>query len=380
MKVDLRIAGGTVIDPERASHGPAEVLIKGNVIVASAQGEAVEAETTIDASGCLVVPGLIDFHAHLYGGGTESGIFADGALPPMGVTTGVDAGSCGTANYEMFYRTVVATSRVRLFGFLHICSGGLIATRYPEEMNPKYYDEEAIAALLCRYRGQCLGLKIRFSKEVVGEFGLKTLETTLAIAERLGCPIVVHTTNPAAPPDTIVSLLRPGDVYCHAHQGVGETIIAPDGKVRPALVAAQKSGIIFDACNGRNNFSFKVAQAAIRQGFFPDVISTDVTQRTLYSEFVFSLPYVMMKYLNMGMQLEQVLAACTSVPARLIGMKGKLGTLAPGALADVAIFRATKKELKMTDVAGNTFTGNHVLVPQMTVLDGKIAYRQIDFQ
>ena len=198
--------------------------------------------------------------------------------------------------------------------------------------------------MLNRYRGKLLGIKIRVSKELVGELGIKPLEATLDIARRLNCPIVVHTTNPAAAPEKIAGMLRPGDVYCHAHQGEGETIIGANGKVRPALFDAQKAGVVFDACNGRNNFSFKVAQAALADGFLPDVISSDVTTMTLYGNFVFSLPFVMMKYLNMGMKLEQVVAACTSVPACLIGMKGKLGTLAPGALADVAVFRLGKKE------------------------------------
>jgi predicted amidohydrolase len=112
----------------------------------------------------------------------------------------------------------------------------------------------------------------------------------------------------------------------------------------------------------------------------PDVISSDVTKKTLYGDFVFSLPFVMMKYLNMGMKLEAVIAACTSVPARLLGMKGKLGTLSPGALADVSVFRLGKKKLEVKDILGDSFTGENVLLPQMTVLDGRIVYRQIDFQ
>jgi predicted amidohydrolase len=381
VKVDLRIIGGTIVDPERGINGAGEVLIRGNKIVGQTKGgEAVEAERTIDAKGCLVFPGLIDFHAHLSGGGTESGVDADIALLPMGVTTGVDAGSCGSANFDYFMRTTVATCRTRIFSFVNISSGGLIASRYSEELNPKYYDEAAIGELLSRYRGQLLGIKIRVSKEIVGDFGIKPLEVTLEIARRLKCPVVVHTTNPVAAPEKIAGMLRSGDVYCHAHQGDGETIVGANGKIRPALFAAQKAGVVFDACNGRNNFSFKVAQAALAEGFIPDVISSDVTKKTLYGDFVFSLPFVMMKYLNMGMKLEQVVAACTSVPARLIGMKGKLGTLSPGALADVAVFRLGKKKLKVKDILGDSITGENVLVPQMTILDGQVTYRQIDFQ
>jgi predicted amidohydrolase len=308
-------------------------------------------------------------------------VHADAALLPMGVTTGVDAGSCGSANYESFLRSVVASSQARLFSFIHIAPAGLIATRFPEELNPKYYDLSRIADLFHRHRGQCLGLKIRLSKEIVGDLGAKPLERTLQLAERLKCPVVVHTTNPPIPPEEIGRTLRPGDVYCHMYHGVGDTILGSDGKVRAQLLKARRAGVVFDTANGRNNFSFKVAQAALADGFLPDIISSDLTRKTLFSDFVFSLPFVMMKFLNMGMPLEAVVAACTSAPARQIGMQGKLGTLAPGALADVAIFRRTKKQPVVTrDVLGDSFTVDDWLVPQMTILNGRIVYRQIDFQ
>ena len=109
MNVDLKIAGGTIIDPERGINAQGDVLIRGNTIVEAAAGRSDRCSAaTIDARGCLVLPGLIDFHAHLYGGGTESGVHADSALLPMGVTTAIDAGSCGSANYESFVRTAVA--------------------------------------------------------------------------------------------------------------------------------------------------------------------------------------------------------------------------------------------------------------------------------
>jgi dihydroorotase len=381
MKVDLRITGGTVIDPERGMNAQGEVLVLGSRIVEAEPGKTVEAEATIDAHGCLVLPGLIDFHAHLYGGGTESGVNADTALLPMGVTTGVDAGSCGSANYEAFLRTVVATSQLRMFSFVNIAPAGLIATRFAEEIDPKYYDEARIAELFHRYPGKCLGLKIRLSKEIVGDLGGKPLECTLQIAERLKCPVVVHTTNPPIPPEQIAGMLRPGDVYCHVYQGSGDTIIASDGKVRPQLFSARRAGVLFDTANGRKNFSFRVAKAALAGGFPPDIISSDVTRKTLFSDFVFSLPFIMMKFLKLGIALEAIVGACTSVPARRIGMQGKLGTLSPGAFADIAIFRREKKHPVVTrDELGDSITVDDWLVPQMTILDGKIVYRQIDFQ
>ena len=379
MKVDWRITGGTIIDPGRAVRGPGEVLIKGNRIVSSGRGEAVEAERKINADGCLVFPGLIDYHAHIYAGGCDTGIPSDSSFLPMGITTAVDAGSCGVSNCESFLRAIVPASRVRIFSFLNVCPAGMGTSRYHEETDPKYYDETGMAELLSRHPGQLLGLKIRQSKEIVGELGTKPLEATVQIARRLNCPVVVHTTNPPVPAERLVSLLRPGDVYCHVHQGSGETIIDGNGKVRPGLVEAQKAGVIFDAANGKNNFASEVARKALAQGFFPDVISSDITARTVFGDFVFSLPYVMMKYLNLGMEIERVVAACTSVPARLLGLSGKIGTLAPGALADVAVFRQVEKPITIIDKFGDRITGQKWLIPQLTILDGKIAYRQIDF-
>ncbi|MGD0965187.1 MAG: metallo-dependent hydrolase [Candidatus Acidiferrales bacterium] len=381
MNVHLKITGGTIIDPERGIHAQGDLLVCESAIVGAAQGEEVEAQTTIDARGCLVLPGLIDFHAHLYGGGTESGIHADSALLPMGVTTGVDAGSCGSANYESFVQTVAATSHARIFSFINVSPEGLIVTRYPEELNPQYYDEPRITEIFHRYQGQCLGLKIRLSKEIVGNLGARPLERTLQIAERLGCSVTVHTTNPPIPPDEIAGMLRPHDIYCHMYQGTGDTIIGGDGKVRPKLYDARRRGVVFDTANGRKNFCFRVAKTALNQGFLPNIISSDVTRNTLFSDFVFSLPFTMMKFLKLGMSIEEGVAACTSAPARQIGMQGKLGTLAPGAFADVAIFRREKKQPRVVrDDAGDSITVDDWLIPQMTILGGKIAYRQIDFQ
>ena len=381
MQASLRIKGGTIVDPERLMNSAGEVLVRGNRIVAPEPGESVEAETTIDATGCVVLPGLIDFHAHLYGGGTESGVHADSALLPMGITTAVDAGSCGSANYEAFLRTVVATSQIRIYSFVNIAPAGLIATRFAEEIDPRYYDEPRITQLFHRHRGQCLGLKIRLSKEIVGELGAKPLERTLEIAERIKCPVVVHTTNPPISPGDIARMLRPGDVYCHVYQGTGDTIVSAEGRVCPKLFEARRAGVLFDTANGRKNFSFKVAQAALAAGFAPDIISSDVTRKTLFGDFVFSLPLTLMKFMKVGMEFEAVLAACTSVPARQLGMQGELGTLAPGALADIAIFRRAKKHsVTVKDDHGVQVTLDDWLIPQMTVLDGKIVYRQIDFQ
>lgn len=379
MYIDTKIVGGIIIDPENDVCSRGEILIKGNRIFSITKETNTDAENIIDAQGCIVIPGLIDFHVHLFAGGTEQGINADAALIPMGVTTAVDAGSSGTANYKMFHSAIINTSMMRIKAFLNVSPVGQATIRHHEQLDPQYYDEVGIIELFERYPNELLGLKVRQSKNIIDDLGLKPLKAAIQIAKQIYRPVVVHTTNPPVPMETLVSFLRPGDIFCHVFNGIGETIIGDDGKVKPAMYEARKNGIIFDAANGRVNFSAKVAKEALSEGFFPDIISSDLTTRTLYNKLVFGLPYIMMKYINMGMPVKQVVAACTSTPAKLIGMAGQIGTLSAGALADIAIFRLTEKQAEFQDNLGETIIGDKWLIPQMTIINGKIVFRQIDF-
>ena len=372
---EWRIQNGTVLDPSRGMNQAGEVRVSGERIVA----DVPESATAIDASGCLVCPGLIDYHLHVYAGGTEIGTPADAGLLPQGVTTAVDAGSAGPVNYAHFSETVIARSAVRVLSVLNVSSAGLVTVRYPENVDPRHYDLEASARLLERYRGELLGLKVRQGKEIVAGLGLEPLRSTLRMADQLACPVVVHVTNAPCSQAELVDLLRPRDVFCHVFHGTGPTIFAPDGSLLPAIRSARARGVIFDAANGWSHFSFASAQAALRQGFLPDVISTDLTNRTVYKQPVFGLPFIMSKYLSMGMPLMDVVTATTSTPARLIGMEKEIGTLAPGACADIAIFKKVERLVKLVDTQGVQWEGNTLLIPQLTMRAGKVLFRQIDF-
>lgn len=376
MKYDLRITGGTVVDPARDVERTGDVFVRAGRIAPPPASAAAETERAIDVTGCVVVPGLIDFHLHLYAGGTEIGIEPDLGLLPQGVTTAVDAGSAGIANYDLFSSSVVARSVVRIKSFLHVSPAGLATTRYPENVDPCHFDPERMAEVFARHRGEVLGLKVRQSRSIVGALGFAPLRATLQIAESLGCPVVVHVTDPPGSAGEIADLLRSGDVFCHVFHGTGGTILGSDGGLLPEIHAARARGVLFDAANGRSHFAFAVARAALRQSFLPDVISTDVTVGTLYGESVFGLPHVMSKYLTLGVPLRDVVAACTMTPARVLGLEGEIGTLAPGACADIAVFRQTSAPAKYVDALGERLVGQVMLVPQLTVRAGRVVYRQ----
>lgn len=379
IKGELLIRGGTVIDPARGFFGETDILITNGRVADTGIGQTVSAERTIDANGCLVLPGLIDYHTHVFQGGTEIGFYPDSALLPQGVTTAVDQGSAGITNFESFFKTIINTSQMRILAYLHVSPAGLATlTRCLEPVDPKLFDGERIGSLLKQFRSHIVGLKIRQSKEIVGDLGVAPLAATIRMADKIGCGVVVHTTNPPGEVEDMLTLLRAKDVYTHVFQGKGSNILTNSAKVRESVRQARERGIVFDTADGRGHYAFSVIKAAVAQGFEPDVISTDLVRGSLFDRSVFGLPMIMSKYLTMGIPLYKVIEACTAAPARLLGMEGKLGTLQPGAYGDVSVFKLQESNLLLEDSFGETIRCTRVFTPQMTVLGGKIVYRSLE--
>ncbi|PKL24615.1 MAG: hypothetical protein CVV47_09255 [Spirochaetae bacterium HGW-Spirochaetae-3] len=375
---ELLIRNGTVVDPASGVNGAADVAIANGRVAAVGSLGDVPAERVVDASGCYVTPGLVDFHLHL-APLAEIGVPGEAACFPSGVTTAVDCGSAGAGTWEG-HRPVVAASRLRVRAFLHVCSAGLATGRFTENADPRYYDEEKIGRLLREYPGELVGLKVRQGAEIVGDLGLEPLRRTVELGEKYGVPVMVHCSNSPAPLPEMLDLLRPGDILTHAYQDKGHSLLDEGGRVCEAAWKARERGVVFDVANANVHFSFEVARRALAEGFLPDTISTDLTTRSLYRRpAVFNLAFVLSKYLCLGMDLGQVVARCTEYPARLLGMAGEIGCLATGARGDVAVFREIRRETEFGDRAGVLFRGDRLLRPVLTVKGGDVVYRDIEF-
>ena len=376
------ITGGHVYDPATHGWSRRDIAVEGGKIVNaevcrnSGSGEY----TVIHGEGCIITTGLIDYHVHYFNHGTENGCNGDAASFPSGVTTAVDGGSCGAAGYEMYRKSGMAFSDVRILNMLLVGSGGQITDRYPEHLEKRYFDREKIRALFGRYPENLVSLKTRLSAGIIGEADAReSLEATVELAEELGCNVNVHITDPAMDLEEMAAILRPGDVICHIYQGKGrETILDETGKVRTGIWKARERGVLFDASNGCNNFDLEICQKAIEQGLTPDIISSDINASGFYLQPLHSLPRILSKYLDFGMTLEEVLDRATIAPARLIGRKD-LASLEAGTEADIAVFRLKKKEVLYLDRSGHRMTGTQVLVPQLTMKAGQVMYCQADF-
>ncbi|SNS70655.1 Predicted amidohydrolase [Anaerovirgula multivorans] len=376
--MDIIIKNGRLIDPYNKIDKIADIAVKEGKIVGIGNFDNIEGEKILDAEGYIITPGLIDYHVHIYPL-TEIGIPAEVTCFSSGITTVVDAGSCGCANYE-YYRGFINSSKLRIKCYLNVCSAGLVTSSYHENVNPEYFNRKKIKRLFEKYKGELISLKVRLSKDVVGDLGIEPLKETIKLAEEIGVNVVVHSTDSPVTMTELVNCLRKGDVVTHAYHNIGHSIIDENGKVYDEIKAARQRGVIFDVANARFHFAFKVANAAIKDGFLPDVISTDLTVKSLYKKpQIFNMMFLLSKYLNMGLSMNEIIERCTSAPARIIGMEGEIGCLSLGSCADIAILKIIKKEELYEDWEGSKIIGKKLLRTMLTMRDGEIVYRDIEF-
>lgn len=372
----LLLKGGELIDPHAGLRGRYDLRLRDGRVAEVGPDLAADGDRLLDVGGRLVVPGLIDQHAHCFVAASDLGSRTDTVCASTGVTTFVDGGSAGAATFEGMREFVIARSRVRILAFLNISAIGLAYLRIGELNHLPYADPDAAAGVAREHRDLILGIKVRNQKEVVGEAGLEPLRRAIRAAElAAGLRVMIHVTNPPTPLDSILELLRPGDLVSHFLHGRGYGILDETGRVKAAVRAARQRGILFDVAHGRNHVNFPVAKAAMEQGFFPDTISSDLTSAGARG-VVKDLPTTLSKFLNLAMPLEEVIRAATAAPARAIGRERELGTLKPGAVADVAVLELEEGQFEFHDADGNTLHGRQRISAFLTVKDGEIWWRR----
>jgi dihydroorotase len=376
MRFDLLLVGGHVIDPASRVDGRRDVAFTSGRVAAVDTGIPRETAREIaDVSGTYVAPGLVDLHAHAFIGGHDLGIETDAVCASTGVTTLCDAGSTGAANFAGLREYVMARAETRVLGFLHIAAIGLTHLAIGEHCYLDYSDPALAAAIARDHRGVVLGVKVRIQTEVVAQHGLEPLRRGLRAAEAAGVPVIVHVNNPPVEYGEVLGLLRPGDIVSHFLHGRGSGILDGQGRLKDAVQAARRRGVVFDVAHGRNHVNFPVARQALERGFPPDTISSDLT-RPGRAGVVRDLPTTLSKFLSLGMPLVDVVRAATAAPARAIGRSGELGSLAEGAVGDAAVFVIEEGRFPYEDADGNVLEGSKRWAPRLTVRAGRVWWRR----
>jgi dihydroorotase len=328
----------------------------------------------IDAAGRVVTPGLVDFHAHVFRGATFWAIDADAYASRTGVTTWVDAGSAGAYTLPGFREFVVDRSLVRILAFVNIASPGLVAHNY-ELAEPALADPELCALMAREHADIVVGVKARMGTPTVGHTGVGGLRNAKEAAAELDLPVMAHIGTGPPSIDDVVDLLGNGDILTHCFTDQDMRIVDDRGELRPAVAAARERGLLFDVGHGSGSFAFRVAEPLLAAGLLPETISTDMHQMSVYGP-MFDLPTVLSKFMAMGVTLEDVIERATAAPARLLGLEGRVGTLQPGAAADVAIFEVKRGSFPFYDISRDVRYGAELLVNTLTIVGGRVLERQ----
>jgi dihydroorotase len=366
---DVALVGGRVLDPTQGIDAPMDVVIRdGNV---AALGEAHAAAATVDARGLVLTPGFIDLHTHLYQDVSHYGVDADTYCFERGVTTAVDAGSSGAQTFPGLRRFIVDRAETRILAFLHVAVQGMIADLLGELEDLRWAAPDRVVATARQHPDVIVGVKVRLSYQTVGSDPEPALQLARQAADLLRLPLMVHINDMKRPITWLLQYLGAGDIVTHCFHGNEGGILMSNGRVSPEVLRSRERGILFDVGHGSTSFTYRVARAALAQGFAPDTISSDLHTHNVAGP-VYDQATTLSKLIHLGMSLVDVIRATTTTPASAIKRDGTLGSIAPGREADLTAFELRPGSWPLTDGEGTIEVAEHLLVPRYVIRAGRV--------
>jgi dihydroorotase len=386
------IKGGHVIDPKSNLNELMDIAIQ--TAPANRQGQsALEprivliaknidtalAIQVVDARGMYVTPGLIDIHTHVFYGPSKNDYLSNGSISVVpdnytfrtGVTTVVDAGGAGWKSFQTFKKNIIDISATRVLSMLNIVGEGMRGGAFEQNMDDMDADKTAAAAL--ENKEYVVGFKLAH----FGKADWTPVERLTKAGRMADMPVMVDFgSGNQSLEELFFKYLRPGDIYTHSYcyvPGVREPIINTEThEVKPFVRKAQQNGLIFDVGFGSGSFDYRTAIPAIKAGFYPNTLGTDLHASSINGAMkdqmnVFSV------FLNLGMDFPSIIKAATWAPAQAI-KREELGNLTVGGIADIAVLSMRKGNFGFKDIAGNRQPGDRRFECQLTIKGGKVVY------
>jgi len=377
---DILIKNGHVIDAKNNINKIIDIAIVDNKIALIEKNISNElANRIIDANGLYVSPGLIDIHSHNFHGTEPNNYLSNSfdALPPdgfsfrSGVTTIVDVGGAGWRNFKIFKEQIIDRSKTRVLSFLNIIGSGMKGGAV--EQNIDDMEPNRTAEIVKKFPGEIVGIKLAH----FNGYNWIPVDRVVEAGRLADVPVMIDFggSDPELPLDKLLlEKLRPGDIFTHAYAHVrGRTpIVDENGKLREYVLKAQQKGIVFDVGHGGGSFLFEQAIPAVKQGLKPNSISTDLHTGSMNGGMK-NIVNVMSKFLNMGIDLDEIIKSTTWSPARYI-KRTDLGHLSVGAEADITLLNLKEGNFGFVDTQGKRMKGNNLLECEMTIKAGKIVY------
>lgn len=380
-KYGIVIKEGHVIDPKNNINGVMDVAInEGKIVLVAKNIDGKQATQVVNAKGMYVIPGIIDIHSHNFYGTEEDHYLSNGvaALPPdgftfrTGVTTVVDAGGAGWKNFPLFKKNVIDNSQTRVLSMLNIVGEGMRGGPYEQDVRDM--DSKMTALIAKANPGVVVGVKLAHFEG----HDWTPVDRAVEAGRQANIPIMVDfggSNPPLSIEELFMKHLRPGDIFTHCYGQLGSREFIVDTvtkQVKPFVLEARKRGIIFDVGYGGISFAFSQAIPAVKNGFYPNTISTDIHTGSMNNAMKDQLS-VMTKFLAMGMDLQNVIKASTWNPAQII-KREDLGHLSTGAEADVAILSIRNGKFGLFDYKGYRIETDKKFECEMTIRAGRIVY------
>ena len=357
MPFDLLVQAGRVVCPRTGRDAPGSVGISDGRIAAIDPPDDSTADQILAFPDAVLLPGLVDLHAHPAKSGSKYGVDPDREFLPRGVTTVLSQGDAGADNWANYREETIGGSRTRVRLAISISRHGESPQR-PCLDDLDWLDVDACAGAIAEGGDLIWGIAVNCSRASAGQSDpAQALELALEAARATNRPLLygLREDEDWSFADQL-ELLRPGDVVTYTFRREPNGIVA-GGRVRPEVLAAREKGVLFDVGHGMASLDFGELEAALGEGFPPDTISTDQYARHVDSTPQHDLPRTMSKLLAAGMPETDVFTAVTSRPAQVLGLSDEAGGLRPGAPADLTLLRLRDDALPLEDVHGTTRPG-----------------------
>ena len=372
---DLLIRAGRTFCAVSELDGPGAVAVRDGRIVASGPDVAGATRETLEFPDGLLLPGLVDLHAHPGLGDSKYGIHPDEYLLPRGTTTVMSQGDAGALNWDRYHRDIVLESATRVRMALNLAaSGESRPSGCLEDLDDA--DVDACVHAIETHPDGIWGISLNTSLFCCGDTDPDEVWARgLSVADRTDLPFLFGTRRePDRSLDAQLAALRPGDVVTYCFHGRAESLLQ-GSRVRDSVWAARERGVLFDVGHGVASFSFEVAEAAVADGFYPDSLSSDFYRAHLGVEPIHDMPRTLSKLIAVGMPEEEAFTRATAKPAEILRLQDETGSLSTGSCADLAVLKWNPSAPVHCDALGVERPGG-CWEPVLTIREGRVVNRE----
>lgn len=323
----------------------------------------------------LLIPGIIDMHAHLWAPPAVSSFgvagekyFADG------VVGAVDCGTYGVNDWEAANRFWQNASPLKIKSYVSVLPEGLTIFPPVAPTTPDQIDIEKYVEVISRNRDTALGIKVQLGwlpyKSV--ETDKQLLDICCEVAERSGTNKMVHISGQKMAAQDSANAMRKGDFITHPYSGFENTILDQNGKVYRELFDARDRGVLFDVGYAGKHFSWKVFLKAYEQGLKFDTFGMDMGTMSYKTpnSIVIDHFHVLSALLNAGVPKEEVFAALTTNPGRILGFT-------PGFEKTCLVLRKVYGDTAAVDGQGDSFPLSFEYKPVLVINNGKLLQNKL---